>query len=279
MDDDVKNLFQKFGQSTDAYREINRDADSELAKQRWPLLRDVHLHAAPATAPVRAVLREEEITPPAPVHQNENAFRPAAVKSTASRATLVKATSATPATPVATNTAASNKSAVQLPLKQLLMQPPVAEEPEIEPAPAPAFLSSIMPAAQRKNVSEQKSSVASSLFGSREQAINGHEAAPAQSAIVVKSSRPVFPAQKPAKPAEAPTPTATPAFLQNIAGHAMPEKLAAASNEDAVSPSMGNTAAKEKPVSSVFGRLAGKQEEAKPASTPTNSFFNKIFKP
>jgi len=39
MNDDVKNLFQKFGQTTNSYQEINRDIDSEQAKQRWPLLR------------------------------------------------------------------------------------------------------------------------------------------------------------------------------------------------------------------------------------------------
>lgn len=47
MDDDVKNLFQKFGQSNENYHEINREAVSEQAMQRWPLLRDVHIHAAP----------------------------------------------------------------------------------------------------------------------------------------------------------------------------------------------------------------------------------------
>lgn len=46
MDDDIKNLFQKFGQSASGYREINRDVDSEQARQRWPLLRDVRVHAA-----------------------------------------------------------------------------------------------------------------------------------------------------------------------------------------------------------------------------------------
>lgn len=46
MDDDIKNLFQKFGQSASGYREINRDIDSEQARQRWPLLRDVRVHAA-----------------------------------------------------------------------------------------------------------------------------------------------------------------------------------------------------------------------------------------
>lgn len=48
MDDDVKNLFQKFGQSTSAYREVNRDLDSEQAKQRWPLLRDIRVSEVPA---------------------------------------------------------------------------------------------------------------------------------------------------------------------------------------------------------------------------------------
>ncbi|MFZ6849487.1 cellulose biosynthesis protein BcsP [Undibacterium sp. RuRC25W] len=47
MDDDVKNLFQKFGQATNSYQEINRDTDSEQAKQRWPLLRDVRLTEVP----------------------------------------------------------------------------------------------------------------------------------------------------------------------------------------------------------------------------------------
>jgi len=47
MDDDVKNLFQKIGQATSSYQEINRDADSEQAKQRWPLLRDVRVYAQP----------------------------------------------------------------------------------------------------------------------------------------------------------------------------------------------------------------------------------------
>ena len=47
MDDDVKNLFQKFGQPATAYQEINRDVESEQAKKRWPLLRDVRVHATP----------------------------------------------------------------------------------------------------------------------------------------------------------------------------------------------------------------------------------------
>jgi len=47
MNDDVKNLFQKFGQTTNSYQEINRDIDSEQAKQRWPLLRDVRVHETP----------------------------------------------------------------------------------------------------------------------------------------------------------------------------------------------------------------------------------------
>jgi len=50
MDDDVKNLFQKAGQATSSYQEINRDADSEQAKQRWPLLRDVRVHTQPDSA-------------------------------------------------------------------------------------------------------------------------------------------------------------------------------------------------------------------------------------
>ncbi|MEB0137555.1 MULTISPECIES: cellulose biosynthesis protein BcsP [unclassified Undibacterium] len=51
MDDDVKNLFQKFGQSAAGYQEINRQAETEQAKQRWPLLRDVRVHALPEPEP------------------------------------------------------------------------------------------------------------------------------------------------------------------------------------------------------------------------------------
>jgi len=47
MDDDVKNLFQKFGHTTNSYQEINRDIDSEQAKLRWPLLRDVRVSEVP----------------------------------------------------------------------------------------------------------------------------------------------------------------------------------------------------------------------------------------
>ena len=48
MDADIKNLFQKFGKSGDAYKEINRDEVNEQARQRWPLLRDVHINSVPA---------------------------------------------------------------------------------------------------------------------------------------------------------------------------------------------------------------------------------------
>lgn len=47
MDDDVKNLFQKFGHTGPGYQEINRETESEQARQRWPLLRDVRVYATP----------------------------------------------------------------------------------------------------------------------------------------------------------------------------------------------------------------------------------------
>lgn len=47
MDDDVKNLFQKFGQPATAYQEISREVESEQAKKRWPLLRDVRVQSIP----------------------------------------------------------------------------------------------------------------------------------------------------------------------------------------------------------------------------------------
>ncbi|MFZ6844492.1 cellulose biosynthesis protein BcsP [Undibacterium sp. RuTC16W] len=61
MDNDIKNLFKKIDGSADSYKEIHRDDMNEQAKQRWPLLRDVHVNAAkPAAA--RAVPKVETIS-------------------------------------------------------------------------------------------------------------------------------------------------------------------------------------------------------------------------
>ena len=51
MDDDVKNLFQKFGQTNPSYQEINRNIESDQARQRWPLLRDVQVQTHPDNMP------------------------------------------------------------------------------------------------------------------------------------------------------------------------------------------------------------------------------------
>jgi len=69
MDDDVKNLFQKFGQPATAYQEINRDVESEQAKKRWPLLRDVRVHAIPDNS-------MPEDMEPLPVPQASPSIRP-----------------------------------------------------------------------------------------------------------------------------------------------------------------------------------------------------------
>ena len=63
MDDDVKNLFQKFGQSAAGYQEINRQAEMEQAKQRWPLLRDVRVHALPEPEADEVALAEPVVRP------------------------------------------------------------------------------------------------------------------------------------------------------------------------------------------------------------------------
>lgn len=265
MDDDVKNLFQKFGQSTDAYREINRDADSELARQRWPLLRDVHLHAGPA--PARVQHREEELA--APVQLNDSPFRPAVAKSAVSRSTAVK-TSPVQAAPEAH---ANTKHSSQLPLKQMLMQKNMAEEQEPEPETASPFLSRILPVMPKQDATNQKGSVSGGLFSSR-----GHAApvpAPAREIEIQAHVAPITNARKPVNTA----PPAT--VIHSIpAGHAMPVKHAHEHVEEARNQSAKTKLpAKDQPVSAVFGRLAGKQEEAKPADTGTNSFFKKIFKP
>ena len=274
MDDDVKNLFQKFGQSTDAYREINRDADSELARQRWPLLRDVHLHAGPA--PARVQHREEESA--APVQLNDSPFRPAAAKSAVSRSTAVKASPVQAAPEVHANI----KHSSQLPLKQMLMQKAAAEEQEPDVEAASPFLSRILPATPKQSATNQKEAVSSGLFSNRAQA--AAIPAPAREveapAHVAPSVAPIASARKPVNTASAHVaPAAT--FIHSIpAAHAMPVKPVQEHVEEVRKPGITNkSAAKDQPVSAVFGRLAGKQEEAKPVDTGTNSFFKKIFKP
>ncbi|MFZ6678242.1 cellulose biosynthesis protein BcsP [Undibacterium sp. Tian12W] len=265
MDDDVKNLFQKFGQSTDAYREINRDADSEQAKQRWPLLRDVHLHSAPpAVAPVRARHREEDLATPVP--SNDSPFRPAAAKPAAARSVAVKTSSLQAAPEVH----ASIKHSSQLPLKQMLMQNAAPEEQEAEPETASPFLSKILPTANKQSTGKQKEAGSTGLFSGRAQtpAPEALTAAPGIAALA-GTRKPVVVA-----------PSAATVIHSLPAAHAMPVKQAHEAAEEPRNQTVkSRSAAKDQAVSAVFGRLAGKQEEAKPADTGSNSFFKKIFKP
>jgi hypothetical protein len=62
MDNDIKNLFKKIDGSADSYKEIHRDGMNEQAKQRWPLLRDVHVNTAKPVA-ARAVPKVESALP------------------------------------------------------------------------------------------------------------------------------------------------------------------------------------------------------------------------
>ncbi|MFZ6643394.1 cellulose biosynthesis protein BcsP [Undibacterium sp. TC4M20W] len=270
MDDDVKNLFQKFGQSTDAYREINRDADSEQAKQRWPLLRDVHLHsAAPAVAPVRARHREEDLATPVP--SNDSPFRPAAAKPAAARSVAVKTSSLQAAPEVH----AGIKHSSQLPLKQMLMQNVAPEEqeaePETEPETASPFLSKILPTANKQSTGKQKEAGSTGLFSARAQT-------PAPEAQAATPGIAAFAGTR--KPVGTVAPSAATVIHSLPAAHAIPMKQAHEAAEEPRNQTVkSRPAAKDQAVSAVFGRLAGKQEEAKPADTGSNSFFKKIFKP
>ncbi|MFZ6734641.1 cellulose biosynthesis protein BcsP [Undibacterium sp. Ji42W] len=270
MDDDVKNLFQKFGQTTDAYREINRDADSEQAKKRWPLLRDVHLHSGPA--PVRvAQHREEELA--APVQMNDSSFRSSAVKATMTKSAAVK----TSPLQAASEVHVSVKHNSQLPLKQMLMQKAEVAEQESEAETAPPFLSRILPASPKPSVANQKESAGSGLFSSRAQANPAREAETPAHVPGVASVTSV----RKSLSASSVAPSAT--FIHNIpAAHAMPTAQTQTQTQaEALCNQSVKTkpATKDHPVSAVFGRLAGKQEEARPADAGSNSFFKKIFKP
>ena len=60
MDNDVKNLFQRAGNTVAGYQEINRQQENEEAKQRWPLLRDIRLE-----------LTADQLPPDEPVDTNK----------------------------------------------------------------------------------------------------------------------------------------------------------------------------------------------------------------
>lgn len=270
MDDDVKNLFQKFGQSTDAYREIKRDADSEQARQRWPLLRDVHLHAA---TPARVQQHDDVMVAPA-AHENEagTAPKPVAMRSVASRAAAVKTTNAEQAT-------GTVKPALITPLKQTLTQQYAAEETESDTSvssPAvPAFLSKIMPASQRENApAVARETQDSRPFSSR---LLGAQAASASSATNhMSAAHNEAPARTVRKPLS--SVAASPVVHNAPAAPTVPARQFAASDE--TKPAAANKpAGRDKSVSAVFGRLAGREETPRPVETGSNSFFQKIFKP
>jgi len=292
MDDDVKNLFQKFGQPTEAYREINRELDSESAKKRWPLLRDVHLHGSPV--PVQQHQHEEELSTELAEHQG-SAFSPSAINSLTAKSTTGKAV------PFAGNANAAIKADEKAilggkpaiakisgttPLKQMLSQKAVQEEREPEPVAAPAFLAKIKPTIQQdSHVAENK------LFSS----LNKQAAAQESLKKPMESHKPI--AHTVAKSVAAPvvgarqgTGAASPVkasagntstFIHNIAAsHTMPAKQQAGSVDEEHVPAMADKPApKDKPVSAVFGRLAAKPEEEQAVvEAGVNSFFKKIFK-
>ncbi|MFZ6760895.1 cellulose biosynthesis protein BcsP [Undibacterium sp. Ji50W] len=257
MDDDVKNLFQKFGQTTDSYREINRDADSEQARQRWPLLRDVHVNGAPT--PKRTHAHEPEVAVPGTA-QTAGMFNPASAKASAKPASARQITAAAPMPPAATTPAAVKAA----PLKQILAKQHVNDaEVEDVAAPAslaPAFMSRNMQTAQREvaHAAAKAETPASSLFAQRQ---------------------PV--ASEPPK-TRAPAPAMAPAVAPNVtpaAPAATSVLQALGGRRSAAQPQEGTAPSKNVPVSAVFDRLAAKPEEEKPVETGVNSFFKKIFKP
>ncbi|MFZ6770877.1 cellulose biosynthesis protein BcsP [Undibacterium sp. Di26W] len=269
MDDDVKNLFQKFGQTTDSYREINRDADSEQARQRWPLLRDVHVNGAPT--PKRTHAHEPEVAVPGTA-QTAGMFNPASAKASAKPASARQMTAAAPMPPAAATSllaAATAPAAVKAaPVKQILAKQHVNDaEVEVEDvaAPAslaPAFMSRNMQTAQREvaHAAAKAETPASSLFAQRQPVASEPPKTRAPAPAMAPALAPnVTPA--------APAPAAT-SVLQAIGGR-----------RSAAQPQEGTAPSKNVPVSAVFDRLAAKPEEEKPVETGVNSFFKKIFKP
>ncbi|MFZ6723759.1 cellulose biosynthesis protein BcsP [Undibacterium sp. Ji49W] len=275
MDDDVKNLFQKFGQTTEAYREINRDADSEQARQRWPLLRDVHVNGAPA--PKRAHAQEHVAATPAEAGQNTGMFNPAGNKAIAKPASPKASNTPAPATSLLA--AAAAPVAVKTPpLKQILSRQEIDSDvkEELAPAiaPAPAFMTKNRATAPREvlHAAARVEVPAASLFAQRQPVDKEPPKANAPAPLLAPAPKPSFfsaPAAATVPTAPAATP-ATASVLQSIGGRRTATQAPAQINAQP---------AGEVPLSAVFGRLAAKPEAEKPVETGVNSFFKKIFKP
>lgn len=276
MDDDVKNLFQKFGQTTEAYREINRDADSEQARQRWPLLRDVHVNGAPA--PKRAHAQEHVAATPAAASQNTGMFNPAGSKAVAKPASPKASNTPAPATSLLA--AATAPAAVKTPpLKQLLSRQEIDSdvEEELAPAvaPAPAFMTKNRATAPREvlHAAARVEVPAASLFAQRQPVDNEPPKIHAPAPLLAPAPKPSFFSALAAAPTVPTAPAATPAaasVLQSIGGRRTATQAPVQTSAQPVG---------EVPLSAVFGRLAAKPEAEKPVETGVNSFFKKIFKP
>ncbi|TKC81478.1 hypothetical protein FAZ69_28065 [Trinickia terrae] len=76
VSDDIGNLFKKFGGNADAYQEVARDDDSQIARARWPLLAtlDVEQHQSVPTVTLRSAATPVQIKAPPPA---ANTVRPA----------------------------------------------------------------------------------------------------------------------------------------------------------------------------------------------------------
>jgi len=244
MDDDVKNLFQRFGQSTDGYQEINRQTDSDQARQRWPLLRDVRLH--PSSVPVRAEHQQDSSAPQRALAERQ-----------------------------------------EVSLNQV--SAPVRQSMESEPAQVFSLKEASSRQVESTSLFEAKVP-AQGLFSERSATVN---VPPAQarsifsSAIPASIATPASPAM-PIHPAHSATPAAPAAMSKQSVESVTPVHgvgfLGGSGNQfnpvsrtiEATPPDVDN---KNHSIGSVFNRLAGKTEQAKPAESSVNSFFKKIFKP
>ena len=238
MDDDVKNLFQKFGQSTDGYQEINRHSDSEQAKQRWPLLRDVHLHPVPM--PVRADTLYDDVAPQRPLaeRQEVNLNQVSAP---------IRQSQESVASPVFSLKEVSSRMFDAAPVRDTKM-------PATGIFAQQATALNEAPQAQSKSLFSNSGAVSASASSSI-------HSAPMDSSALSKPSSD---------------------NLNQANGIAFLNRSPNAFNP--VSGQRINTApletdSKNHSIDSVFNRLAGKTEQAKPAESGVNSFFKKIFKP
>ena len=157
VSDDIGNLFRKFGGNADAYQEVARDDESQIARARWPLLASLELeaHQDVPTVSVRTASAAGQIKSVQPAAAKP--VRPASKLPLFARAHR-HATTPVPAVAAAPRVVGAPRFA-----------PAVKVEDELEEsrsaAPARPSVSQLMNPAPVASVGERQTAAANGIFG------------------------------------------------------------------------------------------------------------------